>query len=242
MECTLINKGAAEVMLDGKPLALPAHLVSRCEAAAVVLGTVTACTRDARGRGLCQTYRAGQNLSAATLSHNGQAGGAWSALADILRGSPSQVNALSRGSTSDLWPLPTGPVVLLAPTLAPDFAGSAALQDAEAVVLHERGPDGPLVATLDHKRNRSLLVKRLRPDTTYFWSVRNSTQALPLSGRFSLLSANDRAGARAEAGRVKRVAPKDPAAQAVMLAGWLQAHECTYEAVELLRGAGFFAD
>lgn len=241
VECSLVSRdgGTAENTQTHETIALPAARYPACEQVVVRSGSVTACTRDNRDRGLCQTYTAGQRLTAERLRVNGSSQGPWQVLVSWLQGNPDRVAAVSRGGDgSGLPPLPTGAVALIAPMLKADF-DRPALRGAEGIDVHEGGPDGPLIAQLSASTKPSLPANRLKPGTTYWWMVQTHQPILPLSGHFSVLPSTERREALAEARRVKRAAPNDPAAQAVMLAGWLQDHECEHEARALLTTQGF---
>lgn len=241
VECSLISHddATAENTQTHETIALPAALYAACEQVVVRAGRLTACTRDNRDRGLCQTYTAGQRLTAERLSVNGSSQAPWQVLMSWLQGNADRVAAVNRGDDgSGLTPLPIGALALIAaPALRADF-DHPALRGAKGIDVHEGGPDGPLVAQLSAATTPSLPSKRLKPGTTYWWMVQTDQPVLPLSGSFRVLPSSERQAALAEVKRVQRIAPKDPDARALMLAGWLQDHECKHEARVLLSTQG----
>lgn len=224
----------------GDAVMLPAHELSNCVGLFVARGEAIACTTDRRGRGHCQAFSAGSTLQARQLSRQGQAKGAWATLASMLQGDVGRTAALSRGAGDTGLPLPTGPVMLLQTTWRVDFAGDPQLRDVQTIEVREGSPDGARVATLSPTAS-SLSTNRLKPGVSYWWQAISDQPGLPMHGRFSLMSATDRHKARAEWARIRQLAPRSPAAQAAMWAGWLTEQGCEEEARAVLRRAGLVA-
>lgn len=235
-ECAIVSKEPAEVTVSDRLLVLPAERVADCRDARVVRGTVVACALDARGRSRCGAFNAGQSLSAERLGSGQAIHGAWFVLGDLLKGSPSRVDARSRGGHFRS-PLPTGPVVLLSEEIAVDFTSQPELRKLEYVEVRRDSPDGPVVARfLPDQEGGGLSVNQIVSATTYHWSTGGR---LPLRGRFSVVGEAQRAEAKAEAARIREDARDSLDAQALMLAGWLQANDFSYEAAGILLRAGF---
>ncbi|KQP22136.1 hypothetical protein [Pseudorhodoferax sp. Leaf267] len=237
--CSLINKGVSEVRdATGAVVPLPAPQIEACNGLRVVKGTVVACTVGARGRSACKTFQAGQQLSQPNVLRSETASGAWYTLADILKGSPGRVSAVSRGRSARS--LPTGTVAMLQPVaLAPAFETDPAMRGTQGIEVREGGEDGPLVATLTAKGTRTLATRKLKPGLQYSWRIHPAPGDLPLTGEFTLLGEAERRQAGAEAERVQLATRGDAAAQAVMWAGWLASRRCEHEAAQVLSQAGF---
>jgi hypothetical protein len=242
LPCSLINQGTSEARDSaGAVITLPAPRVSSCTGARILKGAVIACTITSRGRSMCQTYTAGATLTDAGLQRSGGGAGPWYTLRDIVRGSPGQITAVSRGRA--VRSLPTGPVVLLEPVaIEPDFDNDAALRGISGIDVHEGGPDGPKVTTLSALGQRKLPTASLKSGQRYTWRVNPPPGTLPVTGQFLVLSEAERRQARAESERVRTQAGSDVAAQAVMWAGWLANRKCEHEAAQVLSRAGFDVD
>lgn len=244
VECSLVGKSQpnapamARNVKTNEVIALPAPSYGNCEQVVVTSGQVAACVSDARGRGRCRTYQKDEQLSAESLNSRATSPSSWQAMVDWLKGSADRVPGVSRGAGGELPILPTGPVVLVVAKLEVDFSRPT-LRGVESIDVHEWGPNGQVVARLSPASGQSSLsTARLQSGKTYWWIVQSPRSALPPNGRFTLQPEEARRAAREEAKRIQRAAPHDPPAQALMMAGWLQQHECEHEARELLVAQG----
>lgn len=240
-ECSLMPKDGTVVVDDhGRPIALPNTDGTQCEGVRVQKGTVTACTRDRRGRAWCKTFKEGQKITSASLPTTQRDGGPLVEILRMLEGSTDQVPAVSRGEadSAPMDSLPVGPVVLLDNVLTPNFT-TASLRGVESIEILREHHAGTVVAVLSPQGRPSLDVSTLQAGQTYVWRIDSGPGGLPRFGQFTLESAARRQAARTENERLQRSWPADSDARAVALAEWLQRHGCTWDAAQVLRRAGF---
>lgn len=242
MPCALVNKGATVVLgPSAKPLVLPDVEHANCVGLKVTQGLVVACVSGGASAtsGHCRSYKAPQTIDAESLGRAGAAPGTAATLVAMLKGGAGSAFAISRSGEA-LPPLPTGVAAALQPRLSVDFAGHPGLQGAQAVEVRAGGTDGPLVATLT-PASPHLATEALQAGQRYAWRVRTDQPGLPLLGRFSLLTAEQRAAGAAEQARIAQAAPGDAEAQAVLWAGWLHGQGARHEAAQVLQAAGIGA-
>lgn len=238
--CALIVQERGSEVRDaaGSVQPLPAPNVAACAGLRIASGSVVACTATRRGQSICHTFKAGQTIGASDLRRGGGGAGAWYTLKDIVSGSPSRGDAVSRGGSKGS--LPTGSVVFVeALAVEPDFERDPALRAVESIDVLEGGSRGVKVATLAPHAERSLPTAALKSGRAYSWRINPSPSSLPGTGGFVLVSDAARDKARQELARIRAAADGDAAAQAVMWGGWLASQGYAYEAEDQLKRAGF---
>lgn len=132
--------------------------------------------------------------------------------------------------------LPTGPVVLVQGQVDVDFS-LPALNGIEYVDFEDTA-SGERIARVQRSGAHSVDAALFRPGRSYRWTLASPVPMLAPGGRFIIQDPSLASRVREHAQQLA-ASGADPAAQALMLATWLDEQGLTYDAQATLRQAGF---
>lgn len=231
-QCSLAGAAGAKVSVAGTPTEPPV-LLPDCNGIKVISGEVTACVQDERNRLSCRTFSPGATMSERDLGTAGSERGLLVALLELLKGGPTTASAVTREASTDL---PTGPVVLVQGRVDVDFS-LPALNGIEYVDFQDTTTNEH-IARAQSKGPHSVDATLFRAGRSYRWILASPVPMLAPSGRFIM---QDPTLSRRVLERVREIAASgaDQAAQALLLATWLDEQGLIYDAQATLRQAGF---
>ncbi len=238
--CSLIASPAGTVTRAGSKLELPAQ-ADACEGLRVASGAIIACVQDRRARLQCQTFSAGETLSAKKL-RPAPGNKSWElALLDLLRGGESQRPAVTRGPDEAFRAyLPQGSVLLLAPDFVIDFSDPA-LRETAAIEFRSDAANGPVLTTVSGNGRMRVRTDLFQRGKTYWWSIQTRDAMLPQHGSFLVLGEPSLREARARKASLvagAAAAARDPAAS-LPFAEWLAGRNLVFDSAQELLRAGF---
>ena len=231
-QCSLAGAAGAKVSVAGTTIEPPA-LLPDCNGIKVISGKVTACVQDERNRLSCRTFSSGTTMNEGDLETAGSERGLLVALLELLKGGSTIASAVTREANTGL---PTGPVVLVQGRVDVDFS-LPALNGIEYLDFHDTAT-GDRIARVQSKGPHSVDAALFRSGRSYRWTLASPVPMLAPSGRFII---QDPTLSRRVLEQVQQIAASgaDQAAQALMLATWLDEQGLTYDAQATLRQAGF---
>ncbi|HEX7442093.1 MAG TPA: hypothetical protein VF319_18585 [Caldimonas sp.] len=222
----------AELQVQGSTPPLPLSLAD-CRDAAVVRGTVVACTASADGSPSCRAFGAGEAIDAHGLGVGASVRGL-EGLQRLLRAVPGQPTGVPRGAETLL---PSKVVLLLDQVVLVDFA-EADMQGVEAVEFHRDSVDGPLTARIDRAPGPTSIPGDAFVAGPYYWAV-------PVPGerpnqaprRFTVAPERERQDA-IDRLRVFDRQQAGPLATTMMRAAWLAQQNYDYDALATMKAVG----